>query len=295
MKVLVTGSCGFVGQNLVAHLESKQIEVVTLDYRPSARSGHIEYRLGERRSYPEVKWPSVDWVIHLASESHVDRSIHGPYPFIENNVIGTLELLEAYKKTKIILFSTDEVGACLKTGEFEESFNFNCGSTYSATKGAQELLAQAYAKTFGTEIIITRCVNIFGPHQASEKFIPTVIRNALADKPIPIYGNGMQMRQWVHVDHVCDFLNYIVASNFIPPTILHITGTKEIYNLALARMILNFLDKPSSLISFVEDRLGHDERYALGKSTTDEFGCPSYDVSKFDSHLKSTVDWYKNL
>lgn len=277
-------------------LRDRQLKVFTLDKNPSSEPEHIRYRLG---SYEGLKLPEVDAVIHLASESHVDRSISGPQEFIDNNVKGTLELYETCRHfpnlKQILQFSTDEVGACLPSGELVEEYKFNTGSVYSASKGAQELLSQAYIKTFDLPVIITRCVNIFGTHQADEKFIPTICRNAALNKAIPIYGNGLQMRQWVSVKHVCEFVAYVATSSFIPPgSLLHITGTKEIYNILLARSILSILGKPASLISHVKDRLGHDVRYALGRTDeTDRYGVPVYDEGNFLTELEETVQWYR--
>jgi dTDP-glucose 4,6-dehydratase len=296
MRVLVTGAKGFVGTNLVEYLKEKQIEVVGLDKRPGT---DIQYRLGSMGNPPSLA--GVEVIIHLASQSHVDKSITGPVKFLQDNVDGTLELFEICRNDpdikQIILFSTDEVGACLETGSFKEEFRFDTGSTYSATKGAQELLAQAYIKTFHLPIIITRCVNIFGPYQADEKFIPTVCRYALADQGVPIYGSGLQQRQWVHVSHVCDVLNYLCVYQFFPPkTILHITGTKEIYNILLARTILNLLGKFPDLITHVPDRLGHDLRYSMERTDkTNNFGLPEYDESGFMNDLERTVRFYEEL
>lgn len=304
MKVLVTGSCGFVGKNLVQHLRNNQIEVIGLDKDVSVHNEeNISYRLGsyQRNVSDLLEAHSVESIIHLASESHVDRSITGPKEFVENNIVGTFELFDAVRLLKreipIILFSTDEVGACLETGSFyEKGQTLKCGSVYSASKGAQELLAQAYSNTYDLQVITTRCVNIFGPHQAAEKFIPTVIRKALADQPIPVYGNGLQLRQWVSVQHVCQFLNELAVSSCIPgDSVLHITGTHEVPNILMAHTILNFLNKPSSLIQHTTDRLGHDVRYSLGRSEeTDRFGFKSYDTDKFMLDLKETVFWYVN-
>lgn len=301
MRVLVTGSSGFVGTNLVPHLKSNQIEVITLDKDPSTTGdAHILYRLGSFDGELHSILETCDAVIHLASESHVDRSITGPKEFIDNNVNGTLELFEACKPhlstlQQIIQFSTDEVGACLEKGELTEEYKYHTGSVYSASKAAQELLAQAYIKTFNLPIVTTRCVNIFGAQQADEKFIPTVCRKALANDPIPVYGSGMQLRQWVSVEHVCEFINYVTTSNFIPPgSLLHITGTREIHNIMIAHTVLSLLEKPASLISHVIDRLGHDTRYALGRTEeTDRFGCPRYEEKNFIEDLGRTVKWYE--
>lgn len=308
MNVLVTGAAGFVGSNLVPFLIQREMVVSTLDMnelpvaQPDLRI-QAKYRLGSFRDEAKQIADSISdvtHIVHLASQSHVDRSISSPRQFIEDNVNGTLELFEVARHLpdlqQIILFSTDEVGACKERGEFTESEPFNCGSVYSASKGAQELLAQAYIKTHSLPIVTTRCVNIFGPGQADEKFLPTIIRKAIADEKIPIYGSGYQAREWVHVDHVCDFLNWLVTASFIPPkTILHITGTKELPNIVMAQLVLGLLGKLGKgpdLIEHVTDRLGHDVRYALGRDETDHWDAPTYE-NRFMEDLVHTVKHYE--
>lgn len=315
MRVLITGSSGFIGKNLCLHLRENKFWVRGLDmYAPQDLShvdDFIQYRLGDYKKNYNTSLrdavADVDLVIHLASQSHVDNSIRGPKVFIDDNVHGTLELYESCldldrKKPlsnikRIIQFSTDEVGACLDEGSFFENGPFNCGSVYSASKAAQECLAQAYAKTFNLPILTTRCVNVFGKHQANEKLIPTIIKRALSGQKIPIYGSGYQTREWVSVDHVCEYLNTLVLANFIPDgTTVHITGTREMPNIVMANLILGMLGVSHSQISHVEDRMGHDERYSLGRSdSTDHWDLPTYkNENKFMSDLISTVEWYKN-
>jgi dTDP-glucose 4,6-dehydratase len=307
VKVLVTGASGFVGRNLVPYLKERHWEVITLDAEPAPLKGdgyenHIQYRLGSYSDINAIKdvLSGVKVIIHLASQSHVDRSISGPVQFIDDNVRGTLELFEVARHMsleKLVHFSTDEVGACLEKGSFDENYAFDCGSVYSASKGAQELLVQAYIKTYDLPIVTTRCVNIFGPHQADEKLIPTIIRRAVKGESVPIYGNGMQKRQWVSVEHVCEYVNTVASANFIPPkTLLHITGTHEYPNVLIAHTILNLLNKPSNLIEHVADRLGHDVRYSLGRTfKTDDFIDLSYKEDSFLEDLKKTVNWYRGL
>ena len=169
----------------------------------------------------------------------------------------------------------------------------NCGSVYSASKGAQELLAQAYIKTYNLPIFPTRCVNIFGPYQATEKLIPKIISSCMEDKKIPIYGSGYQTREWVHVDHVCEVISWLLMNSIIPHgTALHITGTKEIPNIFLANYISSLFGK-THLIEHVTDRLGHDERYALGKGDAEIlWDMPTY-KNRFSEDLLKTIDWYK--
>lgn len=300
MRVLVTGASGFIGQNLIKQLKTNQVDVQGLD---CVKGANITYRLGSFEQNIKNILEPFQTVVHLASESDVDRSLVSPKAFVDNNVKGTLELLEGIKVSKqisqVVLLSTDEVGGSLKKDSFRETGDpLHCGNLYSATKGAQELLAQAYLNTYNLPIIITRCVNVFGPHQAKEKFIPTIVERALKNEKIQIFGSGMQKRQWVHVSHVCRFLNEIAVSNMIPPgSVLHITGTKEIANILLAHTILNILDKPASLISHVNDRPGHDERYSLDRTEdTDRFMLSlKYNEEDFLPDLKETVLHYKNI
>lgn len=318
MKVLVTGARGFVGRNLCEYLEKVGIEVVALDMEfkclltgkniKDQFKNPIEYHLGSywgMSSEEEALVESCDVIVHLASSSHVDNSIYGPRTFTDLNITGTLELYEICKNIKkagrkqtIIQFSTDEVVSCLpdRYQAFEDA-RFKCGSVYSATKAAQELLAQAYIKTWGLEIITTRCVNIFGKHQAYEKLIPKSIKAILTGESVPVYGHGYQERQWVHVDHVCEFLNEIIVATFIPPgSILHITGTKEIPNLMMLQLLSHHCEQPLKMES-VKDRLGHDERYALHKSSaTSDFIQLDYENKKtFLEDIKKTVQWYKEV
>lgn len=318
MKVLVTGARGFIGRNLCEHLDKVGIEVVALDMSfqclvtgqniKEKYKKTIQYQLGSywgMSSEEENLVRECDVIVHLASSSHVDNSIYGPRSFTDLNVGGTLELYEICKNIKkegrkqtIIQFSTDEVVSCLpgRYQAFEDS-GFKCGSVYSATKAAQELLAQAYIKTWGLEIITTRCVNVFGKYQAYEKLIPKAIKAILTGGEVPVYGHGYQERQWVHVDHVCEFLNEVIVATFIPPgTILHITGTKEIPNLMMLQLVAQHCNKQLQ-IKTVEDRLGHDVRYALHKSSaTSDFIQLDYEEKhSFLEDIKKTVQWYESI
>jgi len=330
MNVLITGCSGFVGRHATRYFKKMGFNVLGLDYvyqddrsmfwtsknMPTKEEtlawlehfgldGFLKYRLGTYEN-PEVmqsvleKCQGVEVIIHLAAQSHVDRSIKGPRTFIDDNVGGTVELFEMARDMpnlqKIILFGTDETVACLKEGSAEEKQIMNCGSVYSASKGAQELLAQAYINTHNLPITTTRSVNIFGAEQADEKFIPTVIRNAIQSKAVPIYGNGFQSRQWTSVEHVCDFLGWLSNNTFVPHgNTLHITGTPEIPNIILAHTILSLMNKPD-LIAHIEDRKGHDVRYSLARGEGAlVWDSPVYKHQEcFMQDLKKTIHWYAN-
>jgi len=321
MVVLITGSSGFVGKNLTKKLKNLGWSVIGMDYvdylplnvvptqeqvklwlDEFGMDGFIKYRLGSYESKQITdaileKLNGVTHIVHLASQSHVDRSIQSPNQFILDNVSGTLELFELSRNLpnlkEIILFGTDEVVACLEDGEATEKSLMNCGSVYSASKGAQELLAQSYIKMYNLPIHITRCVNIFGPYQAEEKFIPKIISSCIKDEKIPIYGSGYQTREWVHVEHVCEVISWLLMNSIVPHgTILHITGTKEISNIFLANYIASTFSK-SQLIEHVADRVGHDERYALGKGDSEIlWDMPIY-KNRFVNDLLETIKWYK--
>lgn len=311
--ILVTGANGFVGRNFVSKLNKDGVDHIQLDKSfdcklfgesrlenlEKEKQKVIQYELGSFRDFPQEYVQDVTCIVHLASESHVDTSISSPRKFIDANISGTMEIFEIAKKLpnlkQVILFSTDEVVACLpeRRQAFETSL-LHCGNVYSATKGAQELLAQAYIKTWNLPIITTRCVNIFGSYQAFEKFIPKTISHVLKDLPVVVYGEGYQERQWVHVDFVCRFLSSLLEANYIPPgQVLHITGTKELTNINLVYLIAGLLGK-TPMINHVEDRKGHDERYSLYKSTTVDFVQDDYEDEKtFLSDLKKTVEFYR--
>lgn len=319
--VLITGSSGFVGRNLSKHLKNNQFDVIGLDYQAdfpelnkenvtswlsdSGLDGFIKYRLGsyereEVKTSVLEKLQGVQVIVHLASQSHVDRSISSPKYFIDDNVGGTIELFEMARHLpnleKIILFSTDETVACIEEGSAKEDSVFHCGSVYSASKGAQELIAQAYVKTHNLPIVTTRCVNIFGPHQHIEKLIPKIIWSAINEVKVPIYGSGSQTREWVHVDHVCDVINWLALNTITPDgKTLHICGTKEISNIVLAQLILGKLGK-TDLFEYVGDRLGHDSRYSLHPGDAHLiWDMPKY-PGNFIQDLDNTIDWYiKNL
>jgi len=236
----------------------------------------------------------IDVIVHFAAESHVDRSILGASEFVQTNVVGTNVLLEVVKELKIKRFlqvSTDEVYGSLGTsGLFTEETPLHPNSPYSASKASADMLALAYHHTFGLPIVVTRCSNNYGPYQFPEKLIPLMIANALNDKPLPVYGDGMNVRDWLHVKDHCSAID----------TVLHRGRTGEVYNVGgnnekpnieIIKLILQNLNKPESLITYVKDRLGHDRRYAIDSSKIQkEVGWkPAY---TFERGIAETIQWY---
>jgi dTDP-glucose 4,6-dehydratase len=238
---------------------------------------------------------NVDFIINFAAESHVDRSIENPSIFLESNVLGTQNLLEAGKKNRIEKFvqiSTDEVYGSVTEGYFRETTPLAPNSPYSASKSAADLMVRAYNKTFDLPMNITRCSNNYGPYQFPEKLIPLMINNALNNKPLPVYGDGKNIRDWLHVHDHCSAIDLVLHKG-IEGEIYNIGGNNEKMNVDIVKLILNYLNKDDSLISFVKDRLGHDRRYAIdsGKIQKELGWKPKY---KFEEGIEETIQWYLN-
>jgi dTDP-glucose 4,6-dehydratase len=236
----------------------------------------------------------IDAVMHLAAESHVDRSILAPSVFIETNVRGTQVLLEAARELGVRRFlhvSTDEVyGSLGPTGLFTEATPLAPSSPYSASKASSDLLALAYAHTFKLPIVVTRCSNNYGPYQFPEKLIPLMIANALRDRPLPVYGDGMNVRDWIHVEDHCRGLLAALEQGE-PGEVYNLGGSSERPNLDIVRQVLRALGKPESLVTFVKDRPGHDRRYAIdwSKAKARLGWAPA---KRFEAALEETVRWY---
>jgi dTDP-glucose 4,6-dehydratase len=306
--ILVTGGCGFIGSNFVRyilrHYDYRVINVDKLTYAGNLEnlsdvSDHSQYEfvkgdIADKALIDGLASKGVDAVVNFAAESHVDRSIEDPRVFIETNMLGTQVLLEAARKYKISRFiqiSTDEVyGSLGPTGAFTEITPLAPNSPYSASKTASDLLVRAYYKTYGLATIITRCSNNYGPYQFPEKLIPLMISNALEDKPLPVYGDGMNVRDWIYVEDHCRAIDLIVHKGR-EGEVYNIGASNEVPNIEIVKTILNRLNKPESLIKFVEDRPGHDRRYAIDSTKLrSELG---WDLTySFENAMDLTIRWY---
>ena len=310
MKILVTGGAGFIGSNFIRILlnETDAHEVINLDaltyagnlenLTDSAKDDRYRFIKGDIRDRDLLKKifeQKIDAVINFAAESHVDRSIDSPAEFLDTNIGGTAALLEMARNYEAGLFlqvSTDEVyGSLGDEGQFTEKTTLAPNSPYSASKAAADLLVRSYNKTYGLPTLITRSSNNYGPFQFPEKFIPLFITNAMEGRVLPLYGDGLQIRDWVHVEDNCRGI-LLVLEEAKPGSVYNIGGNCEKTNLDVAKMILEVLGKPDDMIRYVKDRPGHDRRYSLdSKKIEDELGF-SRDY-EFEGGLKSTVEWYK--
>jgi len=310
VNLLVTGGAGFIGSNLVRLLLSERPSwrLVVLDKLTYAGNAQNLADLERNPRYRFVRgdicngellaeiWRSerIEAVLHLAAESHVDRSILSPSVFIDTNVRGTQVLLEAAREMGVSRFvhvSTDEVyGSLGPSGFFTEESPLAPSSPYSASKAASDLLALAYARTFKLPVLVTRCSNNYGPYQFPEKLIPLLIANAVRDLPLPVYGDGMNVRDWINVeDHARGLLAALERGE--PGQVYNLGGRSERHNIHIVRQVLALLGKPESLIQFVKDRPGHDRRYAIdpGKAQARLGWTPT---RSFEQGLADTVRWY---
>ena len=306
-NVLVTGGAGFIGANFVKMMslqkQCKKVYVIdSLSYAADLRRldnvmAEIEFikaDLNELDLYSRLL-PEINFVVNFAAQTHVDRSIDNGFEFIQSNIMGSYALFEGcrgHSKIKLIHISTDEVYGSLPTGEASEETNLKPSSIYSASKTSSDLLAYANYVTHKQPVVITRCTNNFGPFQNSEKFIPTIINNLLLDKKVPIYGSGLNTREWIHVsDHNSAILS--IMNNYQSGNVFNIGSRERISNYDLAVRITKILHKSTDLLEFVEDRKGHDFRYALDSSRIESLIGWVPKIS-FDIGLNETVSWYEN-
>lgn len=310
MNILVTGGAGFIGSNFVRYILEKYPEYRVINLDKLTYAGNLENLSGvdtdPRYAFEKgdicdktrvqlcITRYEIDAIVNFAAESHVDRSIIGAAMFIQTNVVGTHVLLEVAKELKIRRFlqvSTDEVyGSLGATGKFTEETPLHPNSPYSASKASADLLALAYQHTFGLPVVVSRCSNNYGPYQFPEKLIPLMIANALEKKPLPVYGDGMNIRDWLHVKDHCSALDTILHKGNIGE-VYNIGGNNEKPNIEIVKLILKNLKQPESLITFVKDRPGHDRRYAIDSSKIQyELGWqPSY---TFERGITETIQWY---
>lgn len=307
-SLLVTGGMGFIGSNFIHYwkLHHPEDHVTNLDLLTYAGNKDNVRLFTGQAGYEFVHgdignetlmmrlMQGVDVVVHFAAESHVDRSIHNPGSFVMTNVVGTQILLESARHSqvkKFIHISTDEVyGSLGAEGAFSEMTPIAPNSPYSASKAGSDLLVRAYYETYGFPAVITRCSNNYGPRQFPEKLIPLLITRALRDESIPLYGDGLHVRDWLYVDDHCSAIERVIVAG-IPGEVYNIGGQNERTNLEVVQSILRLLGKPDSLIQYVPDRLGHDRRYAIDSSKLrrDLGWTPAY---SFERGLQKTLDWY---
>ena len=308
-KILITGGAGFIGSNFIRYMLGQyKYRLINLDLLTYAGNldnlagleQHSKYSfirgdIVDRQQVEEILAGGVEAVVNFAAESHVDRSIEDATEFIRTNVQGTqvlLDLARKYGVRKFVQVSTDEVyGSLGPTGYFTEDTPLAPNSPYSASKASADLLARAYYHTYGLPVVITRCSNNYGPYQFPEKLIPLMVTNALEDQPLPVYGDGQNVRDWLHVQDHCAAIDLVLHQG-IAGEVYNIGGNNEHPNLEIGQGILNALAKPQTLIKYVKDRPGHDRLYAIDAAKISrELGWrPQY---TFDVGLAATVEWYR--
>jgi len=308
-KILVTGGCGFIGSNFIRYaLKNSDYEIVNLDKLTYAgnlknlvdvqNDPRYKFYKGDICNFELVSFiiekENVDSIINFAAESHVDRSILSSQEFIRTNVTGTNVLLEVtrlYQLKKFLQISTDEVyGSLGPEGKFTEETPLSPNSPYSASKASADLLVKAFHHTYGVPALITRCSNNYGPYQFPEKLIPLMIINALNNKPLPVYGDGMNVRDWIYVEDHCEAILKVFEKGRIGE-VYNIGAENEKPNIEIVKLILKELGKDESLITYVKDRPGHDRRYAIDatKIKTELGWKPSH---TFETAIKETINWY---
>jgi len=309
MKIFVTGGAGFIGSNFIRHALGLKKGYAIVNYDKLTYAGnlanlesvandpHYSFFRGDicDTVAVEAAMAGCDSVVHFAAESHVDRSIYEPAPVIQTNVTGTFILLQVARKldiTRFVHVSTDEVYGDMEPGAFaSESSPLQPSSPYSASKASSDLIVRSYVRTFNFPALITRASNNYGPFQFPEKFLPLMITNALEEKPLPIYGDGKQERDWLHVEDHCRGLLAVLERGRIGE-VYNIGGLDVLENLTMARRLLRATGKPETLLSYVKDRPGHDRRYALtcDKMERDLGWTPAMSL---DEGLRQTIEWYR--
>jgi dTDP-glucose 4,6-dehydratase len=308
MRILVTGGVGFIGSNFIHYLvglDLKNVEIIILDkltYAADLRNldgleeKSFELVVGDICDKELVSriFPGTDYVIHFAAESHVDNSIASPDEFITTNIIGTQILLDSAKMygiKKILYISTDEIYGSILEGSFVENDNFNPSSPYSASKAAGELLVISYGTTFGINYNISRCSNNYGPRQNKEKLIPHFIDMLQNLKPVPLYGNGLNIRDWIYVEDHCEAIYKILMSGE-NGQIYNVSGSEELSNIEVTEKLLGLMGLDKNMINYVEDRPGHDFRYSISADKIkNDLGFIA--KTNFNDGIRKTLEWYK--
>lgn len=306
LNLLITGGYGFIGSNFIRYMLEKypNCNIFNLDKLTYAGNPDNLKDIENRPNYSFIRgdicdpavvdkvMQNVDYVVHFAAESHVDRSIEDGSVFVRTNVFGTYTLLESAMKHGIMKFihvSTDEVYGSIEEGSFKETDRLTPSSPYSSSKAGSDLIAQSYYITYKLPVIITRCTNNFGPYQYPEKLIPLFITNLLENQNVPVYGTGKNVRDWIYILDHCKAIDFVLHNGSIGE-IYNIGGGVEKTNIGITRKILAMLVKDESMVDYVKDRPGHDLRYSLDCSKLRELGWkPEYD---FDEALAQTVEWY---
>ncbi len=309
--VMVTGGCGFIGSNFIRYLVETDPEISVVNFDCLTYAGNLanlidlaadpRYRfirgdITDRRAVRQLVESGPSAIINFAAESHVDRSIHDAGPFARTNVLGTIILLDAareYSVPRFVQISTDEVyGSLGPTGYFTEETPLSPNSPYSASKASADMWVKSYAHTYGLPAVITRCSNNYGPYQFPEKLLPLFIMNLLRDEPVPVYGDGLNIRDWIHVRDHCAAIDRVWRDGRVGE-VYNIGGRCERTNLDLTNTLLEIMGKPRSLIRFVRDRPGHDRRYAMDCTKIErELGWRAQVL--FEEGLSETIRWYES-
>jgi len=306
--LLVTGGAGFIGSNFILYMFDKYPDVKIINLDLLTYAGNLENLkdIADNPNYTFVKGdiadprivnrvvPGVDYIVNFAAESHVDRSIEDPLVFIKTNVMGTQVLLDAAKKygvERYLQVSTDEVyGSLGPTGYFTEETPIAPNSPYSASKAGADMLVRAYYETYGLPVLITRCSNNYGPYQFPEKLIPFFIKKLLNGQKVPVYGDGLNVRDWLYVEDHCAAIDMVLQKGMVGE-VYNIGGNNEKTNMEITKLILQGLGKPETMIQYVKDRLGHDRRYAIdsGKIQSKLGWQPA---TSFEDGIEMTIKWY---
>jgi dTDP-glucose 4,6-dehydratase len=310
IRLLVTGGAGFIGSNFIHYLLKKYDDIKVVNFDKLTYAGNLE-NLKDVEQDPRytfvkgdicdaglvstvVKENGIDEIVNFAAESHVDRSISGPEVFIKTDVFGAFTLLEACRNhdiEKYIQISTDEVYGSIEQGSFKETDPLNPSSPYSASKAAADLLVRSYFVTYGLPVMITRSSNNFGPFQYPEKLIPLFIIKSLCDEQLPLYGDGGNVRDWLYVEDNCQAVD-VVRLNGKNGEIYNIGADNEQTNKEITALILKYLKKPQSLITYVKDRPGHDRRYSVDSKKIEQLGWRPKKSQDFENTLGETIQWY---